>query len=78
MYSGVSFIVAFGLNKKVSCEGLIDFEGLLGRRKLSILKHLYMYLNYNAEFSSKISYIMFVHDFLAWPCVYILCKNPSF
>ena len=51
------FIVAFGLNKKVSCEGLLGGGGIQ-----SILKHLY--LNDYAEFYSKISYIMFLHDYL--------------
>ena len=43
-------LLHFGLNTKVSCEGL-----------LIILKHLY--LNYYAEFDSIISYIMFLHDY---------------
>ena len=40
---------------KVSCEGLLGGG-------LSILKHLH--LNDYAEFDSKISYIMFLHDYL--------------
>ena len=53
---GTSFIVAFGLNKKVSCEPLLRGGGQ------SILKHLY--LKDYAEFNSKISYTMFLHDYL--------------
>ena len=42
-----------GLNKKVSCDGLLGGRG-------SILKHLY--LNDYAEFDSKISCVIFLHD----------------
>ena len=45
-----------GLNTKVSCEGLLVGVGIQ-----MILKHLY--LNDYAEFDSKISYIMFLHDY---------------
>ena len=48
-------IVAFGLN---ICEGLF----LGGGGIWIIFKHLY--LNDNSEFDSKISYLMFLHDYL--------------
>ena len=44
-------LLHFGLNTKVSCEGLL--------RGYIILKHLY--LNDYAEFDSTISYITFLH-----------------
>ena len=47
-------LLHFGLNTKVSCEGLLG-GGVI------ILKHLY--LNDYAEFDSQISYIMFLHDY---------------
>ena len=50
------FIFAFNLSKKVSCGGLLGGGGV------KYLKHLY--LNDYAEFDSKISYIMFLHDYL--------------
>ena len=46
--------VAFGLNKKGGCEGLLG-EG-------RILK--YLYFNDYAEYDSKISCIMFLHGYL--------------
>ena len=48
------FINAFGLNKKVSHEGLF-----MGRGIKSILQHLYL----DVYTDSKISCIMFVHDY---------------
>ena len=51
------FIFAHGLNKNVSCEGLLKGGGVN-------LKHLNEYLNDYAEFDSKISNIMFLHDYL--------------
>ena len=47
-------LLYFGLNTNISCEGL------LGGIQI-ILKHLY--LNDYADFESKISYIMFLHDY---------------
>ena len=47
-------LLHFGLNTNVSCEGLLG-------GCLIILKHLYF--NDYAEFDSKISYIMFLHDY---------------
>ena len=44
-------IVAFGLN---------IFEGLFG----GDLNYFYLYLNDYSEFDSKISYLMFLHDYL--------------
>ena len=52
IFASLEFIVAFGLNTKVS------YDGFLGGVK-SILQHLY--LNVYAEFNSKISY-NFLHD----------------
>ena len=49
-------LLQFGFNTKVSCEGLLGGGGQI------ILKHLY--LNYYAEFDSKISYIMFLYGYL--------------
>ena len=45
------FIVAFGLNKKVSCDGL-------SRGEYNFEIHLYL------KNDSKKSYIMFLHDYL--------------
>ena len=60
-------LLHFGLNTKVSCEGLLGGGGSI------ILKHLY--LDDYAEFDSKISYIMVLHDYhLACE----ICKGPSF
>ena len=50
----------FGLNKKVSRDGL--FLGGGGGGVKSMLTHIY--LNDYAEFDSKISYRMFLHDYL--------------
>ena len=47
-------LLHFGLNTKLSCEGLLG--GYI------ILKPLY-HNDYNAEFDSKILYIMFLHDY---------------
>ena len=47
-------LLHFGLNTKVSCDGLLEGGGVF-------LKHLY--LNGYAEFDSKISYLMFFNDY---------------
>ena len=58
----VMVIVAFALNKKVSCDGLLRGGGLKREDFESILKQLY--LNDYAVFNSKNSYIMFSHYYL--------------
>ena len=52
---GCHTLLHFGLNTKVSCEGLLGGGGYI------LLKHLY--INDYAEFDSKISHIMFLHDY---------------
>ena len=52
-----TFVHTEALVSEDGCEGLFFFGG--GGK--SILKHLY--LNYYADFDSKISYIMFLHDY---------------